>query len=423
MSGGEESLGYANPDYYTDATSSIERRLRADFATYHQLREIAPFGLTSADTAEMTSRADDLAARWTRHHSPHWRRMWQTLQSAVIGWEVRPDRARRNFDQIARARDAGDIAIDDDLWRSLRQARAITGHSAIPAGSQHDTHRHYPTLFADTTPAPAESATPRPDARTAVERTLGAPRATGASLATLEQVDAIIAATDAALDAEERRGDLDTGRDTRAALLPRAIREAPITYNYAELERWDLRQAALLREIQDLACEHSDIADHFDGTDDQTRIARLEALQRGLTAARRDALRAGIADADIERAYVLGRDGLYWSNEPSHPRLGRIAQLTEERDRARAQAAQYRRRSDRVATTRTADRTPGAGREVTARSDTTPEAGEQASGAGGGSITDAIDAVLADTGTDAWNPQPTAEPTSTVAQPHMDLLP
>ncbi|MCU1644025.1 MAG: hypothetical protein JWN03_4300 [Nocardia sp.] len=408
-----EPIGYANPDYYRDAANSTERQLRADFAKYYQLREIAPFGLTAADTAELNAHADTLAARWGRHESPHFRRTWESLQSAVMGWEARPDLARRNFDQLARARSAGELAIDEDLWRSLQQARAITGHGhdTTTAVGSNAGHR-FPNLYPPE-PSLSPPAEQGPDLRTSVERTLGAPRDIRSATPqfTLEQIDATIAATEEVLDAERQRGDLDTGHDARTALLPRVIRDAPISYNYGESAAWELRQAALLREIQDLSCEHSTVAEAFDGHDDQARILRLEALRDGAAAARRDALRAGVHAADIDRAYLLGRDGIYWSTEPSHPRLGRIAQLTEERDRALSTASRNNIADSGV------HQGPGPHLELTSAIENGSETTRpnrfdtDVAATDGTRIVEAIDAVLADIDDSTWTapvdpPQP-----------------
>ncbi|MFE3228592.1 hypothetical protein [Nocardia sp. NPDC059228] len=423
-----EPVGYANPAYYSDSADRIERQLRADFAKYYQLREIAPFGDTPDDTADMTQQADDLATRWGRHESPQRRRMWETLQAAVMGWEVRPDLARRNFDQLARARQAGDLDVDDTLWRSLQQARAITGHGTdFPvAGSTQDAVHRFPNLELE--PAltdHAHRAGPESDSRTAVERTLGAPRdrSADATATTLDQIEAVITATDAALDAEEEAGDLDTGRDARAMLLPRAVREAPISYNYAQSEVWELRQAALLREVQDLACEHSSLADAFDGNDDQARITRLEALRDGLASARRDALRAGVPAPDVDRAYVLGRDGTYWSTEPSHPRLGRIAQLSDERDRARAEAAALRSRQ--TSPPQRTDVIIHLSSETTNGTTVSTDVPNPASAEGGARIVEAIDAVLADADAENWTETDPAthDPTSSSAETELGVQP
>ncbi|MFE2999732.1 hypothetical protein ACFXG4_32625 [Nocardia sp. NPDC059246] len=401
-----EPVGYANPAYYSDSADHSERQLRADFAKYYQLREIAPFGDTPADTAEMTQRADELAMRWGHHQSADHRRMWETLQAAVMGWEVRPDLARRNFDQLARARSAGDLTVDDTLWRSLQQARAITGHGSdvAPSDSILDAARRFPNLE----PGRALASEPHydgveADARTAVERTLGAPRnnASASTVTSLDHVRDIIAATEDALGTEETAGDLDTGREARRMLLPRAVRDAPISYNYAQSEVWELRQAALLREVQDLACEHTTVADAFDGHDDQARITHLEALRDGLASARRDALRAGVPGPDVDRAYILGRDGIYWSTEPSHPRLGRIAQLSDERDRARAEAATLRNQHPRQLEPAHSDQSSQPSAELASARPTVLDS-PVGHGDGGARIVEAIDAVLADTDADNW---------------------
>ncbi|MEU6585901.1 hypothetical protein [Nocardia sp. NPDC046763] len=402
-----EPVGYANPAYYSDSADHSERLLRADFAKYYQLREIAPFGDTPADTAEMTQRADELAMRWGHHQSAEHRRMWETLQAAVMGWEVRPDLARRNFDQLARARHAGDLTVDDTLWRSLQQARAITGHGTDMASSDSilDAAHRFPNLEPGRTLAnqPHRDRT-EADSRTAVERTLGAPRdnAAASTVTSLDHIRDIIAATDAALETEENAGDLDTGRDARRMLLPRDVREAPISYNYAQSEVWELRQAELLREVQDLACEHTTVADAFDGHDDQARITKLEALRDGLASARRDALRAGVPAPDIDRAYILGRDGIYWSTEPSHPRLGRIAQLSDERDRARAEAATLRSRYATQPAQPDVDASPRSSIEIASDRRTSVDTHVQPTSESGARIVEAIDAVLADADADIW---------------------
>ncbi|MFF0496404.1 hypothetical protein ACFYU5_08380 [Nocardia aobensis] len=340
----DEPLGFTNPDYYRDAASHTERQLRADFARYYQLREIAPSAATAEARTEFNSRADELAIRWARHESEHWRGTWAGLQRVVAGWRTQPEIARRNYDQIARARATGEVAIDDDIWRTLQQARLITGHSTgTITGSTQDAARRYPYLQPDmgATPAPTTRADTEIDRRTAVERTLGAPRNPAVALPSLAQVDAVIADTDALLETEESAADLDDGREARKMLLPRAVREARISADYSHAETWERRHVEALREVQDLAAEHSTVADHLDGTDDQARIARLDRLRAGLSAARRDALAIGLTDDQVQTAYTIGRDGIYWATQPSDPQLGRIAQLVEHRDLARAAAESY----------------------------------------------------------------------------------
>ncbi|WP_063011890.1 hypothetical protein [Nocardia nova] len=340
----DEPLGFTNPDYYRDAASQTERQLRADFARYYQLREIAPSAISAEARAEFNARADEVAIRWARHESEHWRGTWAGLQRVVAGWRTQPEIARRNFDQIARARASGEVAIDDDIWRTLQQARLITGHGpGTITGSGQDAARRYPYLQPDmgATPVPALQAQ-EVDRRTAVERTLGAPRNPAIALPSLAKVDAVIADTDALLETEEAAADLDDGRDARKMLLPRAVREAPISADYSETETWQRRHAEALREVQDLAAEHSTVADGLNGIDDQARIARLDRLRAGLSAARRDALAIGLTDDQVHTAYTTGRDGTYWATQPSDPHLGRIAQLLEHRDTARAAADSYR---------------------------------------------------------------------------------
>ncbi|PPI93943.1 hypothetical protein [Nocardia nova] len=340
----DEPLGFTNPDYYRDAASQTERQLRADFARYYQLREIAPSAMSAEARAEFNARADEVAIRWARHESEHWRGTWAGLQRVVAGWRTQPEIARRNFDQIARARASGEVAIDDDIWRTLQQARLITGHGPDTiTGSGQDAARRYPYLHPDlgATPVPALQAQ-EVDRRTAVERTLGAPRNPAVALPSLAKVDAIIADTDALLETEEAAADLDDGRDARKMLLPRVVREAPISADYSETETWQRRHAEALREVQDLAAEHSTVADGLNGIDDQARIARLDRLRAGLSAARRDALAIGLTDDQVHTAYTTGRDGTYWATQPSDPHLGRIAQLLEHRDTARAAADSYR---------------------------------------------------------------------------------
>ncbi|MBF5000701.1 hypothetical protein IRT45_26535 [Nocardia sp. BSTN01] len=401
----DEPLGFTNPDYYTDAASRTERQLRADFARYYQLREIAPSAITAEARAEFNSRADELAIRWARHESEHWRGTWAGLQRVVAGWRTQPEIARRNFDQIARARATGEVAIDDDIWRTLQQARLITGHGpAAISGSGQDAARRYPYLQPDmgATTAPAQPVE-EVDRRTAVERTLGAPRnQAAAALPSLAQVDAVIADTDALLDAEESAADLDDGREARKLLLPRTVREARISADYTQTETWERLHVEALREVQDLAAEHSNLADHLDGTDDQARIARLDRLRAALSAARRDALAIGLTDDQIQTAYTTGRDGIYWATQPSDPNLGRIAQLLEHRDLARAAAESYRNQFS-GATARAA----GPGLTAAHSSSIEGAAARELSETGGGAgaaITAAVETALPDTDLGEWSP-------------------
>ncbi|WP_036508256.1 hypothetical protein [Nocardia aobensis] len=397
----DEPLGFTDPDYYRDATSQTERQLRADFARYYQLREIAPSAISAEVRAEFNARADELAIRWARHESEHWRGTWAGLQRVVAGWRTQPEIARRNFDQIARARAAGEVAIDDDIWRTLQQARLITGHgTATITGSDQDASRRYPYLQPDmgATAAPTARTENEVDRRTAVERTLGAPRNPAVALPSLAKVDAVIADTDELLETEEAAADLDDGRDARKMLLPRAVREAPISADYSDTETWQRCHAEALREVQDLAAEHSTVADGLNGEDDQARIARLDRLRAGLSAARRDALAIGLTDAQVHTAYTAGRDGTYWATQPSDPQLGRIAQLLEHRDTARAAADTYH-----TQLTRTTAAQPHAA--VTTTETAMPVAHSTTSDIGAGAaINSAVDTALPDPQSGEWAP-------------------
>lgn len=410
----DEPLGFTNPDYYHDAASHTERQLRADFARYYQLREIAPSAATAEARTEFNARADELAIRWARHESEHWRGTWAGLQRVVAGWRTQPEIARRNYDQIARARATGELTIDDDIWRTLQQARLITGHgTATITGSNQDAARRYPHLQPDVgaTAPPAPQAGEQVDRRTAVQRTLGAPRSPAVALPSLAQVDAVIADTDALLETEETTADLDDGREARKMLLPRAVREARISADYSHTETWERRHVEALREIQDLAAEHSNVADHLDGTDDQARIARLDRLRAGLSAARRDALAIGLTDDQVQTAYTKGRDGTYWATQPSDAQLGRIAQLLEHRDLAQAAAESYRNQLASVPGT-TADSAIPVTHGGTVEAAKAPMLG----GGAGAAISTAVDIALPDTDLGEWPPPATESAKETVSQ-------
>ncbi|MBF6272947.1 MULTISPECIES: hypothetical protein [Nocardia] len=404
----DEPLGFTNPDYYRDAASHTERQLRADFARYYQLREIAPSAATAEARAEFNSRADELAIRWARHESEHWRGTWAGLQRVVAGWRTQPEIARRNYDHIARARATGEVAIDDDIWRTLQQARLITGHgTGTITGSNQDAARRYPYLQPNmgATLAPTTRADTEIDRRTAVERTLGAPRDPAVALPSLAQVDAVIADTDALLETEETAADLDDGREARKMLLPRAVREAPISADYSDTETWQRRHAEALREVQDLAAEHSTIADGLNGVDDQARIARLDRL----SAARRDALAIGLTDAQVHTAYTTGRDGTYWATQPSDPQLGRIAQLLEHRDAARAAADTYRTQLTRTTAAQAHASVTATDTAMSVTHSTSVEAGgavqlSHSDVGAGAAISRAVDTALPDPQSGEWSP-------------------
>ncbi|MFX0578786.1 hypothetical protein [Nocardia nepalensis] len=289
-----------DPAYYHDAADLTEAEIRADFTRYYQLRLFAPFAETPEQKQEFTTQADELAARWGRHSSIENRTQWEQLQAAVAGWEHRPEATRAAYDQIDRARTAGDIGVDAVVWRNLRQAAEVTGHLETTInGSDQDGVRWRP---------PQHSAGRDAERTTLLERALGG---RGPELAGLAEIDAIIAETDDLLAAEEELGDLDTGADERAA-----------------------RQRAALRQLQDLTAEHAWLAERWDGSpeQDQAHIARLESLLAEARRARVDAADAGVPSADIEAAYRAGRDGTYRHAHTDAPQFEPNTPPVEERD-------------------------------------------------------------------------------------------
>lgn len=68
---------------------------------------------------------------------------------------------------------------------------------------------------------------------------------------------------------------------------------------------------------------------------------RLEAARAAATA---DAVAAGVAAEDVDRAVEYGRAGAYWADRPAHRYLGRIAQLTDEMYSRLDESADYRQR-------------------------------------------------------------------------------
>ncbi|MEU2032570.1 hypothetical protein [Nocardia amamiensis] len=286
MSWPDPRHGTTDPAYYRDAADSTEAQLRADFTRYYQLREIAPHGETPEQQREFTAQADALAARWGRHESPEHRTLWAQLQAAVAGWEARPESTRAAYDRITQAKADGDLDLDPVVERNLRQAAEITGHAEpVVNGSEQDGARWRPLDGALGQEA---------DRASLLDRALGG-RAPG--LASLAEVDAIIAETGQLLEAEEAAGDRDTGGDERAA-----------------------RQRAALRQLQDSTAEHTRLADAWPGApeQDQAHLARLESLLAAARAARVDAAVAGVPAADIEAVYHAGRDGSYWHQQPGN---------------------------------------------------------------------------------------------------------
>ncbi|UGT70827.1 hypothetical protein LTT66_12020 [Nocardia gipuzkoensis] len=342
MSWPDPRHGTTDPAYYRDATDPTEAQIRADFTHYYQLRLIAPHGETPDQQQQFTAWADELAARWGRHESPEHRRLWGQLQAAVAGWEARPEFTRAAYNRITRANLEGDLDVEPMVWRNLRQAAEITGHiETTTTGSDQDGARWQP---------PAHSPERTMERVSVLERALGG---SGPELASLAEVDAIIAATDQLLEAEEATGDADSGREERLT-----------------------RQRVALRQLQDATAEHTRLADAWPGTSqrDQAHLARLETLLHDARTARVDAAAAAASSVDIEAAYHAGLAGTY-----SHQSPANLPQTTA------------------------AD--PWTGRDATAAEhlvDLTPEPGLDY--AAGAQTSEAIDAALPEAGFAAWSP-------------------
>ncbi|MGQ4618993.1 hypothetical protein [Nocardia sp. R7R-8] len=276
-----------DPAYYRDADNATEAQIRADFTRYYQLRLIAPHGETPTQQQELTAWADELAARWGRHESLEHRHLWGQLQAAVAGWEARPEFTRAAYHRINRAKLEGDLDVEPVVWRNLRQAAEITGHlETTTTGSDQDGARWQP---------PGRSPEQHAEPTSVLDRALGG---RGPELASIAEVDAIIAETDRLLDAEEAAGDLDAGRDARLT-----------------------RQRVALRQLQDATAEHTRLADHWPhGTpeQDQARLARLESLLDTARTARTNAAQTAAAPADIEAAYRAGLTGAYSHELPAN---------------------------------------------------------------------------------------------------------
>ncbi|MEV0027910.1 hypothetical protein [Nocardia sp. NPDC050793] len=307
MSWPDPPRGPTDPAYWRDTASSLEAESRADFSLYYQLRLIAPHSETPEQQRELTARADELAAKHGRHESIEARTLWGQMQAAVAGWELRPETTRQLFARLDQARAAGDLPVDEMVWRNLRQAAELTGHlETTVTGSDQDGARWQP---------PQRSLDREAHRATAFDRALGG---RGPEL-DLTDVDAVIAETDRLLAVEEQAGDLDRGEHEHTDLLPEQLRAAPVPDTGAseESER-ETRQLTALRALQDYTAEHARLAETWDGSPehDQAQIARLESLLDAARTARINAADAGVPMADIDAAYLAGRDGHYWHQQP-----------------------------------------------------------------------------------------------------------
>ncbi|WP_405180794.1 hypothetical protein OG225_06230 [Nocardia sp. NBC_01377] len=273
-----------DPAYYRDAADPREAQLRADFTRFHQLRLIAPFGETPDQVTEFMNQAHDLAAKWrTAGHAEQ--RLWSQLDAASATFQSRPVTAVAAYGRLAQAQADGDPTVDELTWRTLRQAAQITGRIEPGInGSTQDGARSRPQ---------DRSAGRTPDPASVLDRALGG---RGPEIASLTEVDAIIAATDELLDAEEHYGDSDAGAVER-----------------------EVAQRAALRRVQDLTAEHTRTSERFAGvvSHDQDLLERLEDLLGQVRDARIEAVTAGASQPDIDAAYLAGRDGTYTHHSTS----------------------------------------------------------------------------------------------------------
>ncbi|MGW4368073.1 hypothetical protein ACWEKT_20760 [Nocardia takedensis] len=267
-----------DPAYYHDAADEREAHLRADFARYHYLNEIAPYGETPEQIAELTAQARTLSQRWTGSGDATEFGLWTQLDSTTAAWQARPETTRAAYQRLTQAHAAGDQLADQLTWRTLHQAAVLTGRVEPGiTGSVQDSARSRPQDRAKVIEL-------RPT--NAADRALGG-RGPEVSM---DEIGAIIAATDALLDAAELHGDRDTGVDQR-----------------------EVRRQATLRRVQDLSAEYASTSTRFTGVvnHDQALIERLDGLLGQTRVARAEAFRAGATHDQIDLAYVAGRDGTY----------------------------------------------------------------------------------------------------------------
>ncbi|MFD3706154.1 hypothetical protein ACFWUP_23695 [Nocardia sp. NPDC058658] len=315
--------GFTRPQYYTDAADDTEARLRAEFAAWHQLREIASSGRTNSDVVEYLARAHQIHRRWTTDVDAESRVRWQTLSDVRDAWLRDPEAARRSFAHMRNT--VGENTTEPIAVRDQHQMAELTGHAEPPnLRSNQDQTRFRPThlsLVRDTDPSRHLSA---------AQRALGGEATT---MLTPDEVAAIIDATDDHLTVEESLGDADTGTERILALIPPDQRFAPVTTDYTAETSTALSHIGALRRLQDLYAEHVHLAEAFDGSPErgQDLIDQLEKLLEAGRSARDHAVAVGVSRVDIDAAYQSGVHGNFWSAQPGVPRLGMLAQLLEHR--------------------------------------------------------------------------------------------
>ncbi|MEU3010115.1 hypothetical protein [Nocardia asteroides] len=400
---------YTDPAYYRDSASLIEAQLRADFATYHQLREIAAFGETPSDVVEYAARAHAIARSWQHESTPEQRALWQQLGAAAQAWTSDPDTARVEFSRLQQAFVEGNSGIAPDMIRTQRQAAEITGHlEPVYDHSIQDGARWRPrhlTVVRD------RSTTGGVQQPSAADRALGG-RATGEL--NLAEIDAIIDATDELLGAEEALGDLDRGTDELDALIPPGQRFAPVRYDYTAAQDQHKAHIQALRRVQDLTAEHLRLAGQFDGSPEggQALIDRLETLIDATRRARLEAIDVGVTERDITAAYRAGLDGHYWSQQPGVAHLGQLDQLLSEDAPALAELSALR-------TEHGAQTIQAPELALAASAEFAHPSALTSTHPAGAAITSAVDAALPDGGSDSGWSSP--ELTGVIDAPHRDL--
>ncbi|MFC9965157.1 hypothetical protein ACFVH4_13035 [Nocardia ignorata] len=324
---------FTNPDYYREAADRVEAELRADFATYHQTREIAAYGETPAQIVELNARAHTIARQWQQGGTPEHQLLWRQLTTAVESWTANPETARVEFGRLQQAFIEGGSGIDPNTVRTQRQAAELTGHlEPVNDHSAQDGARWRPRHLS-VVPDPGAEAT---NSGNAADRALGGRSGEELSLA---EIDAIINSSDELLAVEETAGDLDTGAEEITALLPAEQRTAPLYRDFTATLDQLPAQIAAVRRLQDLTAQHIRLAAEFDGTPQggQVLIGQMERLMDGAREANRDALSAGADPDEITSAYQTGLSGQFWSQQPGAPRLAQLDHVLSERDNALAE--------------------------------------------------------------------------------------
>ncbi|WP_280443408.1 hypothetical protein [Nocardia brasiliensis] len=281
MSWLDRPSGLSDPAHYTDAADGTERLLRADAARHFNLLEFAPYGETTEQTKQFKAQAAQLATKWGRHESVALRTIWQQLQNAITQFDVAPEQARRQFQQLHSA--AGTGEGNSLLWRSWRQAAELTGHFEPGiTGSEQDSARWQPVE------RPPDLHT----VPTALERALGATTA----LLGNDDVDAII-----------------SGQNVTASHGTSARAEHLIVVP---------TQRQALQTLQDLYAEHTRTAESHSAFTEYS-LAKVDELEGILANARQARVAAAHAGAPVEVIRAVqqaGIGGAYWHEGPGDPR-------------------------------------------------------------------------------------------------------